>query len=133
MKNNTNTNNESTNNIASKGGIASASKGGIASITLTSEQRAEFRARAAAERQVKIDAAIKNGAKVQHISVPISGDEQETIMTRTPTGETVIDTTVPKDITRCLKAGYPIKDVTYYEGRVVGLRCEFVKRGVVSI
>lgn len=107
--------------------------------TFTPEQQAEFRARAAAERQAKIDAAIKKGARVQYVSVPISGEEQETIMIRTPSGETIIDTTVSKDITRCLKAGYPIKGITYYEdksscvSRVVGLRCEFVKRGVVSL
>ena len=109
------------------------SKGYVAPPTLTPEQRAEFKARAAAERQAKIDAAIKKGARVQRVSVPISGDEQETIMTRSPTGETVIDTTISKDINKCLRAGYPIKDITYYEDRVVGLRCEFVKRGVVSM
>ena len=88
---------------------------------------AEGRIRAEAERKAKIDAAIESGASVEYITVPLSSEEQETIVI-SGCDSTTIDTTKGSDIVRYLKTDYPIKGVTYLghgeNQRVVGVRFE---------
>lgn len=83
--------------------------------TMTSEERMEMLKAAQEERNRKIQEAIKNGAVVKYITSRISGEEWETHISMTNDGVCVIDTTIPKDMTTCLKCGWKITGITYYK------------------
>ena len=86
---------------------------------LTREEIIEGRKRAQAIRQSYIQSAIDSGVPVTHTTTTISPAEQETIIT-TCSNLTIIDTTVPSDINRCIKRKYKIIALTYYNDRLVG-------------
>ena len=93
---------------------------------LTREEIIEGRKRAQAVRQSYIQSAIDSGVPVTHTTTTISPAEQETIITTSP-ALTVIDTTVPSDINRCIKRKYKITALTYYNDRLVGATFETSK------
>ena len=93
---------------------------------LTREEIIEGRKRAQAVRQSYIQSAIDSGVPVIHTTTTISPAEQETIITTSPT-LTIIDTTVPSDINRCIKRKYKIIALTYYNDRLVGATFETSK------
>lgn len=86
---------------------------------LTREEIIEGRKRAQAARQSYIQAAIDSGASITYTSTTISAPEQETIIITSP-DSTIIDTTIPSDINRCIKNKYTITALTYYNDRLVG-------------
>lgn len=93
---------------------------------LTREEIIEGRKRAQAIRQSYIQSAIDSGVPVTHTTTTISPAEQETIITTSPT-LTIIDTTIPSDINRCIKRKYKIIALTYYNDRLVGATFETSK------
>jgi hypothetical protein len=92
----------------------------------TPEERAAVRQAAQEERERVIQQAIKNGASIQYMTSRITQDEQETHIGWTLDGKCMIDTTIPKDITKCIKRNWKIKSITYYANTdiIAGLVCE---------
>ena len=82
---------------------------------LTSEERrAAFKA-AQEERERIIQRAIRNGASVHYMTSHLTLEEQETHIYTNITGECVIDTTNPADMRCCIRRGWKITSVTYYQ------------------
>jgi hypothetical protein len=80
----------------------------------TAEEREAARQAAQEERERIIQEAIKNGATVNYMTSRLTLDEQETHICWDIEGNTIIDTSILKDITKCLKRGWEITAVTYY-------------------
>lgn len=81
----------------------------------TPEEREAARVAAQEERERIIQQAINDGASVQYITSRITLEEQETHIYWDTEGNTIIDTTILKDITKCLKRGWKIIGITYYD------------------
>ena len=101
---------------------------------LTSEERIAMKQAAQEERERIIQTAIQNGATVQYLTSRLSSDEWETHIYYGYDGICTIDTTIPTDITNCIKRGWPIKIITYYKdtNQVAGLVCK-AKSNNISI
>lgn len=82
--------------------------------SLTTEEKLAARQAAQEERERIIQQSIQNGASVQYLTSRITQDEWETHIYWDNDGNTIIDTTIPKDMTKCMKRGWPIIGVTYY-------------------
>ena len=82
---------------------------------ITLEERNAIMIAAQEEKNRKIQEAIKNGAKVNYMTSRMSQEEWETHISMTNNGVCIIDTTIPKDITTCLKCGWKINAITYYK------------------
>ena len=85
--------------------------------------------RAKKEREEKIANAIKSGVPICRLSAPLFTEEKETNI-NIMGNEAIIDTTVDKFMTKCLKNDYEIIGLTMYEDRVVGLTCKFNSKQV---
>ena len=83
---------------------------------LTHDERVASIQAAQEERERLIQEAINNGAKVNYMSSRLTQDEMETHIRINNDGECVIDTTIARDITKCMKRGWKITHVTYYQG-----------------
>lgn len=100
----------------------------------TPEERAAAKQAAQEERERIIQQAINNGAKVQHITSRLTSEEWETHISYGYDNICTIDTTIPSDITECIKKGWNIRQITYYKGtnQIVGIVCE-AKSNNISI
>lgn len=65
------------------------------------------------EKQSRIKEAIKNGARINYANTILTEDEKETIINIESDNTVIIDTTIPKDITKCLKGNWEIIGITY--------------------
>lgn len=83
---------------------------------ITQEERMAAKQAAQEEKEYKIQEAIKNGAKVNYMTSNISYEYKETNINISYDGTCIIDTTIPKDITKYLKQNWKIVSVTYLEG-----------------
>lgn len=94
--------------------------------TQTQEERAAIFAAAQERRNQIIQDAINNGASVNYTTARLTSEEWETHVYWDNDGNTIIDTTIPKDITKCINRGWEITRITYYEGTnyVAGLICK---------
>lgn len=94
--------------------------------------RKENKLAAQEERNRKIQEAIKNGAVVNYMTSKITQEEWETHISMINDGVCIIDTTIPKDMTTCLKCGWKIKAVTYSKetNNVVGMVFEGTSRNI---
>lgn len=92
----------------------------------TPEERTAAIQAALEERARIIQEAIRNGATVQYITSRITLNEQETHIMYGNDDICTIDTTIPKDITMCIKRGWKIIGVTYYADTKIlaGIICE---------
>jgi hypothetical protein len=82
---------------------------------LTTEERQAIFKAAQEERECIIQKAINNGASVNYMTSRLTLDEQETHILTCVDGSCIIDTTIPSDIKLCIKRGWEITSVTYYE------------------
>ena len=82
----------------------------------------ETRSRAEALRKDVVDAAIRNGAKIQRISSALAREEQETIAVKNSDGTLSIDTSIPKDMRALINKRYDIEELTFFGNRLVGAR-----------
>lgn len=91
--------------------------------TLTRDEIIASQRAAQEERERIIQEAIDNGAKVNYVNSKISQDEMETHIRINYEGECVIDTTLSRDIVKCIKNGWKITSITYYKDtkQVVGM------------
>lgn len=92
----------------------------------TPEERAAIRAAAQERREQILQEAIQNGASVNYTDCHLTQEEWETHILYSYDGTCIIDTTLPKDITKCLNRGWKITAITYYTdtNQVAGLICE---------
>ena len=82
--------------------------------TMSKEEKQRAREAAQTRREQRIQGAIKNGAQVQKISMPLLPMEKETLINIDPvTGLVTVDTSVPKMMRRCIDKGWAITDVCY--------------------
>ena len=79
------------------------------------EEKLAARLAAQEERERIIQKAIQNGVPVQYMTSRLTSDEQETHIMWDNDGNVIIDTTIPKDITKCIKRGWEIVSITYYK------------------
>lgn len=100
----------------------------------TPEERAAARQAAQEEREHIIKQAIQNGAKVQYMTSHLTSDEWETHISYGYDNICTIDTTIPSDITECIKKGWKITNLTYYEDTrtLAGIICK-AKSNNISI
>lgn len=99
---------------------------------MTAEEKLEAKRAALEERQRIIQQAIQNGATVNYLSARITSEEWETIISYGYDGICTIDTTIPSDITKCIKRGWKITSVTYYKDSkiVAGITCEATNKQI---
>ena len=100
---------------------------------ITSEERQAAKEAAQKERQRIIQEAINNGATIQYITAPLSGDEMETHINISSDNTVIIDTTISSDIRKFIDGGWKITAVTYYEDRVCGITCKADHRRGITI
>ena len=93
---------------------------------ITAEEKLAARQAAQEERERIIQQAIKNGARVQYITSRLTSEEQETHISWGNDDSVIIDTTIPRDITKCIKRGWKIVSITYYKdtNTVSGIVCK---------
>ena len=65
------------------------------------------------EKQSRIKEAIKNGARIDYANTFLTEDEKETIINIENNDTVIIDTTISKDITKCLNGNWEIIGITY--------------------
>lgn len=65
------------------------------------------------EKQSRIKEAIKNGIRIDYINTSLTEDEKETVINIENDNTVIIDTTIPKDITKCLNGNWEIIGITY--------------------
>lgn len=82
---------------------------------MTAEERQAAKQAAQEERERIIKQAIQNGASVQYMTSRLTSEEWETHIYTNIAGECIIDTTNPTDIKLCIKRGWDITSITYYE------------------
>lgn len=94
--------------------------------TQTPEERAAIFAAAQEKRNQIIQDAIINGASVNYTTARLISEEWETHVYWDNDGSCIIDTTIPKDITKCINRGWKILNITYYAGTsiIAGLVCK---------
>ena len=92
----------------------------------TPEERAAIRAAAQERKEQILQEAIRNGASVNYTDCHLTQEEWETHIMYGIGDTCIIDTTLPKDITKCLNRGWKITAITYYadNNQVAGLVCE---------
>lgn len=92
----------------------------------TPKERAAIRAAAQERKEQILQEAIRNGASVNYTDCHLTQEEWETHIMYGIGGTCIIDTTLPKDITKCLNRGWKITAITYYtdNNQVAGLVCE---------
>lgn len=92
----------------------------------TPEEIAADRIAAQERKDRTIQEAINNGATVQYLKSRMTSEEWETHVYWDNDGNTIIDTTIPRDITKCLNYGWEITHITYYAdtNSVAGLVCK---------
>ena len=82
---------------------------------LTPEERAAAKQAAQEKREQILQDAIHNGATVQYMTSRMTSEEWETHISWDNEGNAIIDTTIPKEITKCIKRGWTIVGITYYQ------------------
>lgn len=87
---------------------------------ISSEERKKIIDEKNALRASKISQALSNGIPTTTITTPLSQSERETIIILTSDGTAIIDTTIPRDLNRCLDRDYTLTSVTLYNSRPVG-------------
>ena len=92
----------------------------------TPEERLAAKLAAQQERDRLIQKAIQNGAHVQYMSSRLTTEEWETHVYWDNDGKCIIDTTIPGDIKKCIRRGWKIKSITYYQdsNQIAGIVCE---------
>lgn len=92
----------------------------------TQEERAAIFAAAQERRNQIVQQAINNGASVQYVTARLTQEEWETHIRMDNNGVCIIDTTLPKDITKCINRGWEIVNITYYTDTniISGLTCK---------
>ena len=100
---------------------------------ITQEEKQAAKEAAQKERQRIIQKAINNGAKVQHITAPLSGEEMETHINIGFDNSVIVDTTIGSDIRKFIDSGWKITAVTYYEDKVCGIICKADHRKGITI
>lgn len=80
-----------------------------------------------------IKQAIRNGARVQHTTVPLSGEEMETLINIGSDDTVIVDSTIGSDIRKLIDGGWKIISVTYYDNRVCGITCTSTHRKGITI
>lgn len=101
--------------------------------SISTEEKQAAKEAAQRERQRIIQEAINNGAKVQTITAPLSGEEMETHINISSDNKVIVDTTIGSDIRKFIDGGWKITSVTYYENRVCGVTCEANHRKGITI
>ena len=97
------------------------------------EERQAAKEAAQKERQRIIQEAINDGATVQYITAPLSGDEMETHINISSDNTVIVDTTIGSDIRKFIDSGWKITAVTYYEDKVCGIICKADHRKGITI
>lgn len=99
---------------------------------ITQEERNAIFQAAKEERERIIQEAINNGASVHYMTSRLTLDEQETHILMTNDDTCVIDTTIPSDIKLCIKRGWEITSITYYDNtdQVVGMTFRGKSNGI---
>ena len=92
----------------------------------TQEERAAIFAAAQERRKQILQDAIDNGASTYYTTARLTSEEWETHVYWDNDGSCIIDTTIPKDITKCINRGWKILNITYYTDTdiVAGLVCK---------
>ena len=84
------------------------------------EKRKQGRDEKNALRASKISQAISNHVPTNTITTPLSSTERETIIILNSDNTATIDTTIPRDLNRCLDRDYTLASITLYNSRPVG-------------
>ena len=84
------------------------------------ENREEAKKQKNALRASKISQAISNHIPTNIITTPLSQSEREAIIILNSDGTAIIDTTIPRDLNKCLDRNYTLTSVTLYNSRPVG-------------
>lgn len=100
---------------------------------ITAEEKLAARQAAQERRDQIVQQAIQNGAQVQYITAPFSGEEMETLINIGFDGSVIVDTTIGSDIRKLIDGGWKIISVTYYEDRVCGIMCHSTHRKGITI
>ena len=86
---------------------------------LSGEELAKATEEARIRKQQKIQQAIDNGVHINYINCSLSLEERETLVNISEeTGLATIDTTIQRDITKCLNRGWKIIAITYRKSAV---------------
>lgn len=81
---------------------------------LSPEEFARATEEARIRKQQRISEAIKAGASVQYINCSLSSEERETIINISEIdGTATIESTIQRDITKCINKGWKINGITY--------------------
>lgn len=101
-------------------------------LNMTPEERIAAKQAAQEERERIIQQAIQNGASVNYMTSRLSSEEWETHIYTNSSGDCIIDTTNPTDIKLCIKRGWKITSVTYYQdaNQVAGMVFEGKANGI---
>lgn len=100
---------------------------------MTTEEKLAAKQAAQERRDQIIQKAIQNGAHVQHITAPLSGEEMGTLINIGFDNSVIIDTTIGSDIRKLIDGGWKIISVTYYNDRVCGITCHSTHRKGITI
>lgn len=100
---------------------------------MTIEEKLAAKQAAQKNRDRIIKQAIQNGAHVQHITVPLNGDEMETLINIGSDNTVIIDSTIGSDIRKLIDGGWKIISVTFYDDRVCGITCASSHRKGITI
>ena len=100
---------------------------------LTTEEKMAAKRAAQERRDQIIQQAINNGARVQHLTAPLNGEEMETLINIGFNNSVIVDTTIGSDIRKLIDGGWNITSVTYYEDRVCGISCKSDHRKGITI
>jgi hypothetical protein len=102
-------------------------------LNVTTEERLAAKQEAQERRNQIIQQAIRNGASVHHILVPLSGDEMETLINISYDDSIIIDSSIGSDIRKLIDGGWEITSITYYNDRVCGITCKSDNRKGITI
>lgn len=100
---------------------------------ITAEEKLAAKIAAQERRDEIVQQAIQNGARVQYITTPLSGEEMETLININFDNTVIVDTTIGSDIRKLIDNGWEITSVTYYEDRVCGISCKADHRRGITI
>ena len=102
-------------------------------ISMTAEEKLAAKIAAQERRDEIVQQAIQNGAHVQYLTTPLSGEEMETLININFDNTVIVDTTIGSDIRKLIDNGWEITSVTYYEDRVCGISCKANHRRGITI
>jgi hypothetical protein len=102
-------------------------------INITAEEKLAAKIAAQERRDEIVQQAIQNGAHVQYLTTPLSGEEMETLININFDGSVIVDTTIGSDIRKLIDGGWKIISVTYYDNRVCGITCHSTHRKGITI